>query len=137
MTKGDSSINFPAGRIINHRKHPNSCYRDENKHSVTSYGMIYKAMSYVTLLCMCKLSSTSYISYLTQTEDIFQTALVLFLVQFSLSVSSSIFWDMMLCSPLTTFALLATCFMLFLAWLILWSWRWRWHVPPKFQLTSR
>jgi hypothetical protein len=41
-------------------------------------------------------------------------------------LKSSVFWDIMPCSPLK-----ATCFHWFLAWLIFWPWRWKQHVPSK------
>jgi hypothetical protein len=56
MKKADNSMNFAAGAIINHRTHHNSLRRDKNKHQVTRYVMVYKAMSHVMLPRMCELS---------------------------------------------------------------------------------
>jgi hypothetical protein len=56
MKKGDNSMNFAAGGIINHRTHHNSLRRDKNKHWVTSYVMVYKAMSHVPLPRMLEIS---------------------------------------------------------------------------------
>lgn len=44
--------------IINHKTHCNSLCRDKKKHLVTSYVMVYKATSQVTLPHMQKLSFT-------------------------------------------------------------------------------
>jgi hypothetical protein len=48
MKKAANSANFAAGGFINRRTH-NSLCRDKNKHYVTSYVMIYKVLSHVTL----------------------------------------------------------------------------------------
>jgi hypothetical protein len=53
--KENNSVNFAACRIINRRTHDSLC-GDENKHWVTSYVLVYKAMSHVTLLRMRELS---------------------------------------------------------------------------------
>jgi hypothetical protein len=44
MKKADNSMNFTAGWIVNHRAHHNSLCRDKNKHCMTCYMMVYKAM---------------------------------------------------------------------------------------------
>jgi hypothetical protein len=49
MKRADKSANCTAAGIISHRTHHNSLCRDKNKHKVTSYMMVYKAMSHVTL----------------------------------------------------------------------------------------
>jgi hypothetical protein len=54
--KTDNRVNFEAGKIINRMKHHNSLCRDKNKHCVTSYMLVYKAMSHVTLPRMRELS---------------------------------------------------------------------------------
>jgi hypothetical protein len=56
MKKVNNSADFAAGGIVNSRILHNSLCRDQNKHYVTIYVMIYKAMSYVTLPHMCELS---------------------------------------------------------------------------------
>jgi hypothetical protein len=55
VKKVDNSVNFAAGGILNHRRHHNSLCRDETNSD--SYVMVYKAVSHMTLLCMCELSS--------------------------------------------------------------------------------
>jgi hypothetical protein len=52
----DNSTNFAAGGIIDRKTHHNSLFEDNNKHWVTSYAMVYKAMSHVTLPRMRELS---------------------------------------------------------------------------------
>jgi hypothetical protein len=42
----DNRANFAAGGIINRR---NSLCRDKNEHKITSYVMVYDALSHVTL----------------------------------------------------------------------------------------
>jgi hypothetical protein len=49
VKKSDSSANFAAGGIISSRTHDNLVCRDKNKLYVTSYVMVYKAVSHVTL----------------------------------------------------------------------------------------
>jgi hypothetical protein len=56
MKKADNSANLAAGGIIHRMTHHNSLCRDKNKHNVTSYVMIYKAMSHMTLFRMRELS---------------------------------------------------------------------------------
>jgi hypothetical protein len=56
VKKADNGANFAAGGIIGRRTHHNSLYRGENKHWVTSYVMVYKAMSHVTLPHMRELT---------------------------------------------------------------------------------
>jgi hypothetical protein len=58
VKKEDNSANFAFGRITNRRKQHNSICRGKNKHYATSYMMIYKAMSHVTLSHMRELSPT-------------------------------------------------------------------------------
>jgi hypothetical protein len=58
MKNADKSANFAAGGITNHGTHHSSFRRDKNKHWVTSYVMVYKAMWRVTLPRMPKLSPT-------------------------------------------------------------------------------
>jgi hypothetical protein len=48
MKKVDNCVNSTAGRIISCRRH-NSLCRDKNKHYMTSYVMVYKAMNHVML----------------------------------------------------------------------------------------
>jgi hypothetical protein len=55
LKKADNSANFTAGGIINHRTH-NSLCSDKNKHYVSSYMRVLKAMSHVMLPCMRVLS---------------------------------------------------------------------------------
>jgi hypothetical protein len=55
VTKADNSANFAAGGIINLRTHNSLCI-DKNKHYMTSYVMVYKATSRVTLSGTRKLS---------------------------------------------------------------------------------
>jgi hypothetical protein len=52
----DIIANFAAGGTVNRRTHHNSFCRHKNKHWVTSYVMVYKAMSNVTLLGMRDIS---------------------------------------------------------------------------------
>jgi hypothetical protein len=49
VKKADNRANFAAGGIINRTTNHNSLCRDKNKHYVTSYVMVYKVVSYVTL----------------------------------------------------------------------------------------
>jgi hypothetical protein len=56
VKKVGNSANFAAGGIIDRRTHHNSLCEDKNKHYVTSYMMVYKAMSHVTLRRMLKIS---------------------------------------------------------------------------------
>jgi hypothetical protein len=56
VKKADNNANFAAEGLINRRTHHNSLCRDKNKHNVTSYVMVYKAMSHVTLPRMRELS---------------------------------------------------------------------------------
>jgi hypothetical protein len=58
MKKVDDNTNFAAGGIINHRTHHNSLCSGKNKPWVTSYVMVYKAMSYVMLPHMGELFPT-------------------------------------------------------------------------------
>jgi hypothetical protein len=62
VKKADQSMNFAVGGIINRRTHHNSLWRDKNKHEVTNYVMVYKAMNHATLPHMCELSHRSFIS---------------------------------------------------------------------------
>jgi hypothetical protein len=54
--KVENGVNFEAGRIVNYRTHYNSLCTDKKKHLVTSYMMVYKAVSHVALPHMCELS---------------------------------------------------------------------------------
>jgi hypothetical protein len=54
--KADNSANFAAGVITKCRTHHNSLRRGKNKHYVTSFVMVYEAMSHVTLPRMRELS---------------------------------------------------------------------------------
>jgi hypothetical protein len=54
--KADNSANFTAGGIVNGRTRHDLLCRDKNKHYVTSYMMVYKAMNLVTLPRMRELS---------------------------------------------------------------------------------
>jgi hypothetical protein len=56
VNEADNSLNFAAGGIMNRRTHHNSLCTDKNKHYVTDYVMVYKAMSHVTLPRMRELS---------------------------------------------------------------------------------
>jgi hypothetical protein len=56
VKKADNSANLAAGGVINRRTHHNSPCRDKNKQQVTSYVMVYKAMSHVTVTRMRELS---------------------------------------------------------------------------------
>jgi hypothetical protein len=56
MMKTDYIPNFAIGGIINRRTQHNSLCKDKNKHWLTSYVIVYKALSHVTLLGMRKLS---------------------------------------------------------------------------------
>jgi hypothetical protein len=49
VKKADNSANFTAGGIVYRRTHHSSLYKNKNKRCVTSYVMVYKAMSHVTL----------------------------------------------------------------------------------------
>jgi hypothetical protein len=49
VKKADRGANFTAGEIISGGTYHNSVCRDKNKHQVTSYVVVYKAMSQVTL----------------------------------------------------------------------------------------
>jgi hypothetical protein len=60
VKKADNRTNFAGDRIINRRSHHNSLCREEKKHEVTSYVMVYKAMSHVTLPRMRELSPLLY-----------------------------------------------------------------------------
>jgi hypothetical protein len=53
--KEDICTKFAADGIVNNRTHHNSLCRDKNKHQVTSYVMVYKAMSHMTLSRMREL----------------------------------------------------------------------------------
>jgi hypothetical protein len=55
VKKADNSANFAAGGNINGRTHRNSLCSSKNKHYMTSYVMLYKAMSHVTLSHMREL----------------------------------------------------------------------------------
>jgi RNase P protein component len=63
VKKADNSANFAAGGIINRRTHHNSRCRNRNKHWMTSYMMVHKAMSHVTLPRMRELSPTPTLLY--------------------------------------------------------------------------
>jgi hypothetical protein len=67
MKKSDNSVNFTAGRIINHRTHHNSLCTDKNKHFITSYVMVYEAMRHV-MPPHVQAIPCSYISCIKQTE---------------------------------------------------------------------
>jgi hypothetical protein len=54
--KAVNSTNFAAGGIVSHRAQRNAVCRDKNKHWMTSYVMVYKAVSHVTLRRMRELS---------------------------------------------------------------------------------
>jgi hypothetical protein len=54
--KADKRANFAAGGIISRGTLYNLLCRDKNKHQMTSYVMVYKAMSHVTLPRMYELS---------------------------------------------------------------------------------
>jgi hypothetical protein len=56
MKKAGNSANFAAVGIISRRTRRNSFSRDKNKHWVTSYMMVYKAVSHVTLPLMREFS---------------------------------------------------------------------------------
>jgi hypothetical protein len=49
VKKADNGDNVAAGGIINRRIEHNPLCRDKNKHQVTNYVIVYKAMSHVTL----------------------------------------------------------------------------------------
>jgi hypothetical protein len=48
VKKEDNIVNFATSRIINSRTQHNSFCTDKKKHQVTSYVVVYKAMSHVT-----------------------------------------------------------------------------------------
>jgi hypothetical protein len=56
VKKADNSANFAAGGIVYRRTHHYSLCRDKNKHQMSSYVMVYKAMIHVTLPRMRELS---------------------------------------------------------------------------------
>jgi hypothetical protein len=64
MTKSDNSSSFATGGIINRRTHHNSLCRNKNKHQMTSYVIVDKTVSHVTLPRMRELSPGSYLSCL-------------------------------------------------------------------------
>jgi hypothetical protein len=49
VKKAVNNASFIAGGIIDRRTRRNSLCRDKNKHWVTNYVMVYKAVSHVTL----------------------------------------------------------------------------------------
>jgi hypothetical protein len=75
MKKVDNSVNYESGGIINCWTHHNSLCRDKNKYQMTSYGMVYKAMSHVMLPHIQEFTP-SYITCLKYTEVTFQVALI-------------------------------------------------------------
>jgi hypothetical protein len=56
VEKADNSTNLAAGGNISGRAQHNSLCRDKNKHYVTSYVTVYKAMSHMMLPRMRELS---------------------------------------------------------------------------------
>jgi citrate lyase synthetase len=58
VTKAGNSANFALCGIITCRAHHNK-FCTNKKHQLTSYAMVYKAMSHMMLPCMSKLSPTS------------------------------------------------------------------------------
>jgi hypothetical protein len=56
VKKADISASFADGGIINHRIQHNSLCTDKNKHYVTYYMKVYKAMNHVALTSMGELS---------------------------------------------------------------------------------